>query len=121
MNVTLQVASVTADVVVQESPPLLDSSTSQLESTFKGEKAVNQVAAGNYVNDTGVLNFSLLAPGVAQGGGMGYGTGPSVGGQRPTNNSFNIDGVDNNRHDVTGPTVTVPNDAVEQFPSRKPV
>ena len=67
------------------------------------------------MNDTGVLNLSLLAPGVTQGGGMGYGTGPSVGGQRPTNNSFNIDGVDNNRHDVTGPTVTVPNDAVEQF------
>ena len=115
VNLVLQVASVTADVVVQEAPPLLDSSTSQLESTFKGEQALNQVAAGNFVNDTGVLNLSLLAPGVTQGGGMGYGTGPSVGGQRPTNNSFNIDGVDNNRHDVTGPTVTVPNDAVEQF------
>ncbi len=46
---------------------------------------------------------------------MGYGEGPSVGGQRPTNNSFNIDGVDNNRHDVTGPTVLVPNDAVGGF------
>jgi hypothetical protein len=77
--------------------------------------AANQPAAGNYVNDTGVLNLSLLAPGVTQSGGVGYGTGPSVGGQRPTNNSFNIDGVDNNRHDVTGPTVTVPNDAVSQF------
>jgi len=115
VNITLQVASVTADVIVQEAPPLLDSSTSQLESTFKGEQALNQVAAGNFVNDTGVLNLSLLAPGVTQGGGVGYGTGPSVGGQRPTNNSFNIDGVDNNRHDVTGPTVSVPNDAVEQF------
>jgi len=115
MNLVLQVASVTADVVVQDAPPLLDTSTSQLESTFKGETALNQVSAGNFLNDTGVLNLSLLAPGVTQSGGMGYGTGPSVGGQRPTNNSFNIDGVDNNRHDVTGPTVTVPNDAVEQF------
>jgi hypothetical protein len=115
VNITLQVAAVSADVVVQEAPPLLDSSTSQLESTFKGETALNQVSAGNFVNDTGVLNLSLLAPGVTQSGGMGYGTGPAVGGQRPTNNSFNIDGVDNNRHDVTGPTVTVPNDAVDQF------
>jgi hypothetical protein len=115
VNINLQVSSVSADVVVQEAPPLLDSSTSQLESTFKGEMALNQVSAGNFVNDTGVLNLSLLAPGVTQSGGMGYGEGPSVGGQRPTNNSFNIDGVDNNRHDVTGPTVTVPNDAVDQF------
>ena len=61
------------------------------------------------------LNLSLLAPGVTQSGGMGYGTGPSVGGQRPTNNSFNIDGVDNNRHDVTGPNSLVPNDAVAEF------
>jgi hypothetical protein len=115
MNITLQVASVNADVVVREAPPLLDTSTSQLENTFKGEMALNQPAAGNYTNDTGVLNLSLLAPGVTLAGGVGYGEGPSVGGQRPTNNSFNIDGVDNNRHDVTGPTVSVPNDAVAQF------
>src|SRR5579883_1778812 len=101
-NVTMQVASVSADVVVQEAPPLIDSTTSQLETTFKAEDALNQPAAGNYINDSGVLNLSLMAPGVTQAGGVGYGEGPSVGGQRPTNNSFNIDGVDNNRHDVTG-------------------
>ena len=115
VNLTLQVGAVTADVVVQEAPPLIDSSTSQLESVFQGEQALNQPAAGNVQNDTGVLNLSLLAPGVALAGGMGYGEGPSVGGQRPTNNSFNIDGVDNNRHDVTGPVVSIPNDAVGQF------
>jgi len=113
-KVTMQVASLSAEVVVQAAPPSLDT-TSQVSSTFKGEQALNLPAAGNYLNDTGVLNLSLLAPGVTQGGGIGYGTGPSVGGQRPTNNSFNIDGVDNNRHDVTGPTVSVPNDAVEEF------
>src|SRR5215475_12889321 len=50
VNITLQVSAVSADVVVQEAPPLLDSSTSQLESTFKGETALNQVSAGNFVN-----------------------------------------------------------------------
>jgi hypothetical protein len=114
-NFTMQVASISADVQVREAPPLIDTSTSQLENTFKGDRALNLPAAGNFLNDTGVLNMSLLAPGVTLGGGVGYGTGPSVGGQRPTNNSFNIDGVDNNRHDVTGPTVTVPNDAVAEF------
>src|SRR6185437_13419578 len=63
---------------------------------------------------TGVLNLSLLAPGVTQSGGMGYGYGPSVGGQRPTNNSFNVDGVDNNRKDVTGPVVSISNEAVAE-------
>lgn len=114
-NVIMQVASVNADVVVQEAPPLIDSSTSQLETVFQGDQAINQPMAGNFQNDSGVLNLSLLAPGVTQSGGVGYGEGPSVGGARPTNNSFNIDGVDNNRHDVTGPIVTIPNDAVSQF------
>ena len=67
VNLTLQVGAVTADVVVQEAPPLIDSSTSQLESVFQGEQALNQAAAGNLQNDTGVLNLSLLAPGVALG------------------------------------------------------
>jgi Carboxypeptidase regulatory-like domain len=114
-NVTMKVGAISADVSVVEAPPLIDTSNSQLENTFKGDQALNLPSAGNYLNDTGVLNLSLLAPGVTQGGGMGYGTGPSVGGQRPTNNSYNIDGVDNNRHDVTGPTVTVPNDSVQEF------
>jgi len=38
-----------------------------------------------------------------------------VGGQRPRNNNFTVEGVDNNRKDVTGPTVNVPNDAVAEF------
>jgi len=114
-NVTLQVGSVSQTVEVAEASTLIDTTTAQLQSTFKSDLSLNLPAAGNFVNDTGVLNLSLLAPGVTQSGGVGYGTGPSVGGQRPTNNSFNIDGVDNNRRDVTGPTASVPNDAVAEF------
>src|SRR5207244_1950776 len=44
---------------------------------------------------------------------VGYG--PSVGGQRPRNNSFNIDGIDNNRKDISGPNVYLPNEATENF------
>ena len=63
----------------------------------------------------GVLNLSLLGAGVSSSGGVGVGTGPSVGGQRPRNNNFMVEGVDNNRKDVTGPLVTIPNDAVAEF------
>jgi hypothetical protein len=57
----------------------------------------------------------LLAPGVSTSGAVGLGTGPSVGGQRPRNNNFTIEGIDNNNGAVTGPLVTVPNDAVSEF------
>ncbi len=49
------------------------------------------------------LNLSLLSAGVATSGGVGVGSGPSVGGQRPRNNNFTIEGVDNNNKGVTGP------------------
>jgi len=64
---------------------------------------------------SGVLNLSLLAAGVGTSGGVGVGSGPSVGGQRPRNNNFTIEGVDNNNKGVTGPLVAVPNDAVAEF------
>jgi Carboxypeptidase regulatory-like domain len=115
VNFKLKVGTVSTVVEVVESNPLIDTSSAQLQNTFNSELSVNLPSAGNFKNDSGVLNLSLLAPGVTQSGGMGYGTGPSVGGQRPTNNSFNIDGVDNNRHDVTGPLSLVPNDAIAQF------
>jgi hypothetical protein len=38
-----------------------------------------------------------------------------VGGQRPRNNNFTIDGVDNNNKQATGPTVSIPNDSVAEF------
>src|SRR5579862_4677946 len=64
---------------------------------------------------SGVLNFSLLSAGVASSGGVGYGTGPSIGGQRPTNNSFTVEGVDNNSKSVTGPVAYIPNESVAEF------
>ena len=36
-------------------------------------------------------------------------------GQRPRNNNFTVEGIDNNSGAVTGPLVTVPNDAVSEF------
>ncbi len=56
-----------------------------------------------------------MSAGVASSGGVGLGEGPSVGGQRPRNNSFTIEGVDNNRKDVTGANIRVPNEAIAEF------
>ena len=61
------------------------------------------------------MNLSLLTPGVTSSGGLGAGTGPAISGQRPRNNNFTIDGIDNNSKSVTGPLLYVPNDAVSEF------
>lgn len=112
VSISLQVGAVTQTVDVTEAPAAIDTTTAQVQSSFTTQQAKDLPATSV---GSGILNLSLLSAGVASSGALGYGTGPSVGGQRPTNNSFNIDGVDNNRKDVTGPVVYVSNEAVAEF------
>ena len=114
-NVTLQIGQTSSTVEVTAAPPNIDTTTAQIQTTFETKELEDLPSASGGQNGTGVLNLSLLAPGVTSTGGAGYGMGPSVGGQRPTNNNFTIEGVDNNLLSVTGPVVTVPNDAVAEF------
>lgn len=112
-KLVLPVASASVNVEVSaEAPATIDTTTTQLQTTFETEelKSLPISSSGN-----GVLNLSLLVPGVASGGGLGVGTGPSVGGLRPENNNYTIEGIDNNDKGVTGPLVYVPNDAVGEF------
>src|SRR5205823_12054574 len=78
-------------------------------------QVVNMPIIENSNSLFGALNLSLLSAGVASNGGVGQGTGPSVGGQRPMNNNFMIEGVDNNNKAVTGPLVYVPTEATAEF------
>jgi hypothetical protein len=112
VNVSVQVGAVSQTVDVSEAPAIIDTTTAQVQTVFTAQQAKDLPASSI---GSGVLNLSLLSAGVGSSGGLGYGSGPSVGGQRPTNNSFNIDGVDNNRKDVTGPVVFVSNEAVSEF------
>jgi len=111
-NVTLQVGSSVATVEVSSSATAIDTTTAQIQSSFESQQLMDLPTASS---GSGVINLSLLASGVGTSGGIGVGTGPSVGGQRPRNNNFTIEGVDNNSGSVTGPLVTVPNDAVAEF------
>ena len=110
--ITLEIKGAIATVEVSGIPPTLDTTTAQLSNTFEGREVSDLPSA---TGGSGVLNLSLLGSGVATSGGVGVGTGPSVGGQRPRNNDFMIEGVDNNNKSVTGPLVVVPNDAVAEF------
>lgn len=112
VSVTLEIGSQSTTVEVTGASPLINTTTAQLEDTFDSKQTSDLPTSSIGL---GVLNLALLEPGVASSGGVGAGTGPSVGGQRPRNNNFTIEGVDNNAKNVTGPLVTIPNDAVQEF------
>jgi hypothetical protein len=111
-NVALTLGQVGTAIEVVESAALIDTSTATVSTTFQSREAIDTPSSSL---PRGVLNLSLLAAGVASSGGLGLGEGPAVGGQRPRNNNFSVEGVDNNRKDVTGPNVDIPNEAVAEF------
>lgn len=110
--ITLDIRGQSSTIEVTGAAQALDTTTSQVSNTFEDRQLADLPSASG---GSGVLNLSLLGSGVATSGGVGVGTGPSVGGQRPRNNNFTIEGVDNNNKSVTGPLVFVPNDAVAEF------
>jgi hypothetical protein len=111
-NVTLTIGSNTSVEVSADAGVVLDTTSTNLTTTFSNEELSNLPTS---TVTGGVLNAALLSPGVASSGGVGIGYGPSIGGQRPRNNNFTIEGIDNNDKSVTGPLVYVPNDAVGEF------
>ena len=96
---------------------LVDTTTSNLSKAFSSRQ-VSQLAQTGAIGPgglAGVNNLSLIAPGVTSSGGIGVGTGGSVGGQRPRDNNFILDGVDNNDKSVTGPQSYVSPEEVAEF------
>ncbi len=112
-KLALPVGSAAQSVQVSaEAAVSIDTTTPSLAQTFATKELQDLPTSSTGL---GVLNLSLLSPGVSTSGGLGAGTGPSVGGQRPRANNFMIEGIDNNDKSVTGPLVQVPNDAVGEF------
>jgi hypothetical protein len=111
-NITAQVTSNTQVIEVNAESLSIDTTTPNIQNTFDTRQLQDLPTA---TVGLGVLNLSLLDAGVATSGGIGAGTGPSVSGQRPRNNNFTVEGVDNNSKSVTGPVITIPNDAVQNF------
>ena len=111
-NLTLQVGQTATTVEVSEAVAIIDTNTAQITNSYDSRLTADLPSASV---GSGVINLSLLSAGVASSGGVGVGTGPSVGGQRPRNNNFTVEGIDNNSKSVTGPLVFVPNDSVQEF------
>ncbi|HEX8136809.1 MAG TPA: carboxypeptidase regulatory-like domain-containing protein [Pyrinomonadaceae bacterium] len=113
----LQAGAITETVNVSAGgAELVETTTTQLSKSFN-ERQVVELAQTNVGGafGGGVNNLALLAPGVTSSGGVGVGTGGSVGGQRPRNNNFVLDGIDNNDKSVTGPQTYVSPETVAEF------
>jgi Carboxypeptidase regulatory-like domain len=91
---------------------LVQTTTTNLTKSFDARQTVElpQTTLGG-----GVYNLALLAANVSSGGGVGVGTGGSIGGQRARNNNFVVDGIDNNDKSVTGPSIYISNESVSEF------
>jgi len=89
-NLTLQVESTSASIQVTAAPPPLDTTTAQLQTTFGSTElealpvaSLSRTAGfANSSNVAAIWNLSLLGAGVASSGGIGFGVGPAVAGQR---------------------------------------
>jgi Carboxypeptidase regulatory-like domain len=114
-NASMIPGAASETVEVSGAAPAIDTTTAQLESTFDPQYSQDLGLTSAGGAGAGVLNLSLLTPGVTNGSSMGDGVGPSVGGQRPRDNNFTVEGVDNNNKTVTGALITVPPEAVENF------
>lgn len=111
-NLTLAVGSTATTVEVNAGSVAIDTTTAQLQTTFDAKQVQELPAAAS---GSGVYNMSLLGAGVSTSGGVGQGFGPAVSGQRPDNNSFNLDGISNNSVVNPGNNVYVSNAAIGEF------
>jgi hypothetical protein len=113
-NINLGVGGVTTEVNVTAGAALIDTTTAHVTNNYSTQLITQLPLAANPVAG-GVYNLALTGAGVASSGGVGVGFGPSVGGQRPRNNNFMVEGTDNNRKDITGTVVDIPADSIKEF------
>ncbi len=111
-NATLEIGDVSSVVEVEAGAELVKTESSELGATFAG-KVVNDLPVNTLGGD--VKEFAVFAPGTTTQQGGVQGSGGSVGGLRPRFNGFSIDGVDDNRLDVNGPTQPVIQESVAEF------
>src|SRR5690349_16204493 len=108
----LELGLLTQTVEVTGSAELVQTTSSQLGISWNAREASEvplPVLSGN------ALNLSMLQVGTTSQSGGVAGVGGAIGGNRPRNNSFVVDGVDNNDVSVTGPVRYVIPEAVGDF------
>jgi outer membrane receptor protein involved in Fe transport len=111
---SLEIGSVAETIEVLAGAVEIQTTSSTLNNNFDSNDVINLPQAPGVLNGS-PLNLALLAPNVVAMPGGTTGVGGSVGGTRPRDNNFTVDGVDDNNLGVTGPNSTVIPDSVAQF------
>ena len=113
VTVNLEVGAAATTVVVESGANLVQTESSQISGTFEADSISDiPVQSGAFLS---VLNLSIFLPNTTTQLGGTSGTGGSVGGLRGRENSFSIDGTDNNDPTVTASTQQVIPDAVQEL------
>src|SRR2546421_1517269 len=109
----LQLGIASETIEVTAGTEQIQTTSSTLNNNFDSQALLNLPVVGGALSSP--LNLAILAPNVvAQPGGV-TGIGGSVGGTRPRDNNFTVDGGDDNNLGVTGPNSTALQDAVLEF------
>src|SRR6266446_5187631 len=111
-SAVLEIGDVSSVVEVSAGAELVKTESSELGATFSG-RIVNELPFNTLGGD--VKEFAVYAPGTTTQQGGVLGSGGSIGGNRPRFNGFSIDGVDDNRLDVNGPTQPVIQESIAEF------
>src|SRR5215469_14344935 len=113
VTANLEVGGTTTTVVVESGANLVQTESSQISGTFEGNSISDiPIQSGAFLS---LLNLSIFLPNTTTQLGGTSGTGGSVGGLRGRENSFSIDGTDNNDPTVTASTQQVIPDAVQEL------
>jgi hypothetical protein len=112
VDVTLEIGDVSTIIEIVGGAELVSLTNSQIGTTIE-TKPVQDLP--NSVLGGSPLNLAITLPNTTTQAGGVLGEGGAIGGNRPRNNNFTIDGVDNNYVSVTGSLQPVIQDAVAEF------
>jgi outer membrane receptor protein involved in Fe transport len=113
-DAALEIGGASETIEVTSGAQEVQTTSSQINNNYDAKDIENLPSAGGILNGS-PLNLAVLAPNVIATPGGSQGVGGSVGGTRPRDNNFTVDGVDDNNLGVTGNNATVIPDAVAEF------
>jgi hypothetical protein len=115
VSLTLEVGAPTTTITVEAGAQLVDTETATLGNTYSGEQLHSPIMAQGGSLSGSPIALAILAPGTTSQPGGVAGVGGSIGGNRPRDNNFTVDGLDNNDSSVTGPYSPVIAEAIQEF------
>jgi hypothetical protein len=117
VDFTLQVGAVSETITVQGEAPMLEAETSQAGEVIKTEQVTNlPLGRRNFMQLTFLTPMSTPATRDFRSTEIGRGTSvPASAGQRPEQNNYQIDGIDNRENGRNSYAIAPPVDSISEF------